>query len=1155
MKKFIASFLLGAGMLQAAPQVADGFKVEVFAQPPNISSSTSIAVAANGTIYASRDDNSSLSTKANSGSIIKIEDTDKDGKADKFTKFVENIDSPRGSCFVNETLYVVHPPFLSSFRDTNGDGKADEHKVLVKKLGLDLAFRGADHTSNGVRMGIDGWLYMAIGDYGIIDGEGTDGNKITLWGGGVVRCRPDGTELEIFSSNTRNIYDLAISPLLDIFTRDNTNDGKGWNTRFHHVTNLTDMGYPRLYQNFSHDHTQPIADFGGGSGTGGYFLQEPGFPEEYNNKAYTCDFTTGHIYYHPMERYEATFTTGQKSFFKPGRAIDMDADGNSQIFACDWNGGQYRYKANGVGKIYRITYPGLKAAKMPDLSKANSLQLVKYLESASAVCRINAQRALIDSRKNTTAAKASLIKLANKKSASIETRVAAIFALEQIYGKAVQKELIAISKDKTVREFTIRALTSRKSQIQGLNPAFFIKHLNDKDARVQLQATIALTKLKATDATERLLELAVEPENSGIQTEDEKSIYIDSKKRSAYLELSLKGKKKIFLYAFGGHNGNKNDFANWINPTLSGPKGKLPLTLKMAASATAFESKMHQGKNANGKAMSVKKKIYNAGFGVHADSTIVFDIPAGYDTFNCKVASDDQSFIRGNDIVFTISTKVKSQAVKGHPRLHLTARRALQIINNHAEILKNVGTDKIGLAALNTLKTMHQPKVVNGLITLLENTETNELKKEILSTLFRLYLREGERQGTEWWTTRPNDDGPYFTPVRWEMSAVMKAAIEVAFNKLPKTYHSNLLNQMQLHQIDFDEFKLSTKRDKVTVLLKKDILSTKDIQDLAKLIYKGKYLDKQAAIFQHMGSIHKAAARQSLSTRFDIAQQVINGKTVSDELKKAVDNFLHDPNLLNQYRKDFNFFSRNNKLAQSVHTYLLNLQTMPLVQKKTKALASSLTRAQLGKKVQVVVLQLIGKMNISGFEKELKKLTKNKKFAKVASATLTKLSKAKELNNGKKMSEFTLEEAKRTLKNVTGKISLGKQLFARQGCIACHATSQSEMQKGPYMGNVGGAFSREYILESILAPNKILSQGFATVTLTLTDGSIQQGFVSKKTKKYIEMRNLFGQLTQIPLSKVKKEHEGGNSMMPSGLVNTLTVKEFASLLDYLSSLK
>jgi hypothetical protein len=204
------------------------------------------------------------------GRIIRCRDKDGDGKADEFVHFVPDVDSPRGGHFVGDTLYLIHPPFLSSFRDTNGDGVADEKKVLVTGLGGGIEHpRGADHTTNGVRMGIDGWLYVAVGDFGMPAAKGADGTVYTLFGGGVVRVRPDGSEMEPYSLYCRNICDVAISPTLDMFARDNTNDGKGWNTRFHHYTALGDHGYPRLYQNFADEAIKPLAKSTNRSGTMG----------------------------------------------------------------------------------------------------------------------------------------------------------------------------------------------------------------------------------------------------------------------------------------------------------------------------------------------------------------------------------------------------------------------------------------------------------------------------------------------------------------------------------------------------------------------------------------------------------------------------------------------------------------------------------------------------------------------------------------------------------------------------------------------------------------------------------------------------------------------------------------------------------------------
>ena len=61
-----------------------------------------------------------------------------------------------------------------------------------------------DQCMDGIRLGIDGRLYMAVGDQGILRAVGKDRRKIGLQGGGVIRVRPDGTGLEVVSTGEKN---------------------------------------------------------------------------------------------------------------------------------------------------------------------------------------------------------------------------------------------------------------------------------------------------------------------------------------------------------------------------------------------------------------------------------------------------------------------------------------------------------------------------------------------------------------------------------------------------------------------------------------------------------------------------------------------------------------------------------------------------------------------------------------------------------------------------------------------------------------------------------------------------------------------------------------------------------------------------------------
>lgn len=106
----------------------------------------------------------------------------------------------------------MHPPHPSIFINHDGNGKPDEGKVLVKNIAFTFKDRSADHTSIGVTPGVDGWLYLAIGDFGFKEAEGLDDRKVQLRGGGVASVRPDGSGLEITSRGTRNILEVALDP-------------------------------------------------------------------------------------------------------------------------------------------------------------------------------------------------------------------------------------------------------------------------------------------------------------------------------------------------------------------------------------------------------------------------------------------------------------------------------------------------------------------------------------------------------------------------------------------------------------------------------------------------------------------------------------------------------------------------------------------------------------------------------------------------------------------------------------------------------------------------------------------------------------------------------------------------------------------------------
>jgi len=376
-------------------KLADGFEATLFAAPPAVNYPVFVAATPDGTLYVSSDGNGSLGRNPGRGRVIRLRDTDGDGRADE-TKVFCKVDAPRGLLWDHDRLFLMHPPHLSAFIDKDGDGVADEQKILVKNLAFGYDKRPADHTTNGISLGPDGYLYIAGGDFGFMDAEGTDGTRLTHRGGGVIRVRPDGTGLEVYSTGTRNILEVAISPSMEMFARDNTNDGGGWNVRFHHFTGGDDHGYPRLYKNFPEECIAPLADYGGGSGCGAVYLKEPGFGD-WNNSPYSADWGTGGIFRHSVKAEGATFVETKKPepIVRMSRPTDADVDAMSRLYCASWKGATFNWEGPNVGYIIQVKPKGFKPNPLPDFKSATESDLVGLLDSPSYRRQMEAQRELI----------------------------------------------------------------------------------------------------------------------------------------------------------------------------------------------------------------------------------------------------------------------------------------------------------------------------------------------------------------------------------------------------------------------------------------------------------------------------------------------------------------------------------------------------------------------------------------------------------------------------------------------------------------------------------------------------------------------------------------------------------------------------------------
>ena len=479
--------------------VPDGFEKTLFAPWQTANYPVYVAASPGGDLYVSSDGNGSLGRQPGRGRVLRLRDKDKDGRADEVTEFVRDIDSPRGLIWDHDRLYLLHPPHISVFFDRDGDGVAESSKRLISDIAFGFKDRPADHTTNDITMGIDGWIYIAGGDFGFMKATGTDGRTLQHRGGGVIRFRPDGSGLELYSTGTRNILATPISPTLDMFTRDNTNDGGGWDVRFHHLTPLADHGYPRLYKNFEKEHIHPLADYGGGSGCGGVYISEPGFPDEWNHAPFTVDWGRAGSFRHTVSPYGATFkeTTAPQQFIKMNRPTDADVDGMSTVYQASWKGpATFNWAGPNHGYIARVRPKGYTPEPLPDFEKMKNKELVNALKSPSHIRTLAAQRAILRREMNFEL-RTALVDFIPNREEPLTARIAALFALT--LHSPESGALIALVNPEIelqIQPYVIRA-NSEVTHPASLDLLLdeITKALAKSSPRATIEAIFALTKL------------------------------------------------------------------------------------------------------------------------------------------------------------------------------------------------------------------------------------------------------------------------------------------------------------------------------------------------------------------------------------------------------------------------------------------------------------------------------------------------------------------------------------------------------------------------------------------------------------------------------------------------------------------------------------
>ena len=183
-------------------QVPADMKLVLFASEPDIMKPIAFAWDNRGRLWvAQTSDYPHGVSKDGAGNdkIIICEDTDGDGKADKFTVFADRLNIPTSFTFANGGIIVSHPPQFLFLKDTNGDDQADVRSTVMTGWGVNDTHAQASSLSYGY----DNWLRGAVGYSGF---NGEVGGQRLGFSQGSYRFKADGSALQFQHQFTNNTW-------------------------------------------------------------------------------------------------------------------------------------------------------------------------------------------------------------------------------------------------------------------------------------------------------------------------------------------------------------------------------------------------------------------------------------------------------------------------------------------------------------------------------------------------------------------------------------------------------------------------------------------------------------------------------------------------------------------------------------------------------------------------------------------------------------------------------------------------------------------------------------------------------------------------------------------------------------------------------------
>jgi quinoprotein glucose dehydrogenase len=299
-----------------------------------------------------------------------LEDRSGQGRADSAVTFCDGFELSTGVAAGvlarHGRVWLANAPDLWLLCDTKGQGHANSREVLLHGFGVRRANMG--HDLHGLIFGPDGKLYFSMGDRGL-NVRTREGNTIALPDtGSVLRCNPDGTDLEVFAVGLRNPQKLAFDQFGNLWTVDN-NANKGDPSRCVYVVEGGDSGWrigyeilpdcgPWLQERLwdpaapAAYRVPPVGWLGQGPAGLAYY-PGTGLPSQYEDHFFLCNFPENVLSFSVRPRGAGFELKDVQPFLSTLWPTDIGFGTDGTVYVSDWGPS---WSMTQRGRIFRVAH-------------------------------------------------------------------------------------------------------------------------------------------------------------------------------------------------------------------------------------------------------------------------------------------------------------------------------------------------------------------------------------------------------------------------------------------------------------------------------------------------------------------------------------------------------------------------------------------------------------------------------------------------------------------------------------------------------------------------------------------------------------------------------------------------------------------------------